>query len=521
MHTPRHARRQASALVLSLSALAILAVAAAYTLRRVGPRFQMAAQAAAWQEARLAAESGIDVALADLERNAVGTQDGTWQGWQQKQPNGLIGPVLADTLGLVNSVLSLLGGNQVKVSSPIFLDNLQAASPGNRPTNVDVQLWAVYPTDSPYYRWFRLRAMATCALPPTATSTFDSLEASLRRYSLRSMRPQLKKDDVGTPMAIPTPNASRVIEVLVEPVLPFELAIFTDQSLSLGTSGSWVVDSFDSRDAKKSGPGGVYPGRTSPLVQSNGNIGNNAGRPADAIYGPLVQANGCIVRGSVATNGGDDPATETHENVDGAARLDASLVRDDFYREMKPINRPTNGIFLPPPILGLPYAADDATRPPKYFVSGNLHAFNVGKWIGAGQGGLIIMVNGDLDISSGTINIPPNVTVQIFVRGNVDFHDRPINQGGQAGQLQIYGEGSQNEVRTVRAFGNASITAAFYGPQYDVHLMDAVEWTGAIAGRSFEMVGGGAGGFHYDEALGVVGAPIGYRIARYVEDVRE
>src|SRR4051812_8447601 len=76
MHIHRHARRQASALILSLSALAILSIAAAYTLRRVSPRFQMASQAAAWQEARLAAESGIDVALADLDRNAVGTDDG-------------------------------------------------------------------------------------------------------------------------------------------------------------------------------------------------------------------------------------------------------------------------------------------------------------------------------------------------------------------------------------------------------------------------------------------------------------
>ncbi|HSI11858.1 MAG TPA: hypothetical protein VK961_07430 [Chthoniobacter sp.] len=521
MHTQRHARSQASALILTLSALAILSIAAAYTLRRVAPRFQMAAQAASWQEARLAAESGIDVALSDLDRNAVGTEDGAWQGWQQKQPNGLIGPVLTNTLSLVNSVLSLLGGNTVKVSSPIFLDNLQAASAGNRPTNVDVQLWAVYPTPSPYYRWFRLRAMATCALPPTATTTFDNLEGSLRRFSLRQVRPQLKKDDVGLPMTVPMPNTSRVIEVLVEPVLPFELAIHTDQTLSLGTSGSWVVDSFDSRDAKKSGPNGVYPGRTSPLVQSHGNIGSNAGRPADSLYGPLVSANGCIVRGAVGTNGGDDPTTDTHENVAGATRLDASLIRDDFYRELKPITRPTNGIFLPPPILGLPYSPDDESRPAKYFLSGDLHAINVGAWAGSGQGALIIMVNGNLDISEGTIAIPPNVNVQIFVRGNIDFHNRPINQGGHAGQLQIYGEGSQNEVRTLRAYGNAQITAAFYGPQYEAHLMDAVEWTGAIAARSFEMVGGGTGGFHYDEALGVVGMPIGYRIARYVEDVRE
>lgn len=521
MTTNRFRRDQASALVISLAALAILSIAAAYTLRRVSPRFQMTSQAAAWQEARLAAESGIDVALADLSHNAIGTQDSNWQGWQQKNANGLIGPVLSDTLSLANSLLSLLGGSPVKVSSPIFLDNLQSASPGNRPTNVDVQLWAVYPTSSPYYRWFRLRAMATCALPPTATTTFDALEASLRRFSLRNVRPQLQKDDVGTPMNIPTPNTSRIIEVLVEPVLPFELAILTDQSLSLGTSGSWTVDSFDSRDPKKSGAGGVYPGKNSPQAQSHGNVANNAGRPGDSIYGSLISANGCVVHGAVATNGGDDPATDVHENVSGATGIDASQIRSDFYREMKPFARPTSGIFLPPPLLGLPYAANDGFSPSKYLVTGDLHSFRVAPWTRSGNGAVIIMVNGNLDITSSTISVPPNVTVQIFVRGNIDFHNNSINQGGQAGQLQIYGEETNGELRTLRAYGNASVTAAFYGPQYDVHLMDAVDWTGAIAAKSFEMVGGGTGGFHYDEALGVIGAPIGFRIARYVEDVRE
>ncbi len=134
-------------------------------------------------------------------------------------------------------------------------------------------------------------------------------------------------------MTVPTPNASRVVEVLVEPVLPFELAILTDQSLSLGTSGSWTVDSFDSRDPQKSGFNGTYPGKDSPLVRSNGNIANNAGRrPGDSLYGSLISANGCAVHGAVATNGGDDPATAEHENVAGATRIDASMIRDDFYR---------------------------------------------------------------------------------------------------------------------------------------------------------------------------------------------
>ncbi|HEY3901563.1 MAG TPA: hypothetical protein VGM54_23330 [Chthoniobacter sp.] len=519
-------RCRASALIITLSSLAILAIAAAYTLRRVSPRFQMASQAAAWQEARLAAESGIDVAMADLTQNAVGTSAPTWPGWQQEK-NGIIGPVVDDTLGLVNSLLSLLLGNSVQVSSPvvvsppIFLDNMQIASPGNRPTNVDVQLWALYPTTSPYYRWYRLRAMATCALPPTTASIYDNLESVVRRYSLRSVRPQLRKDDVGTPMSVPTPNSSRVVEVLVEPVLPFELAILTNQSLSLATNGSWNVDSYDSRDPSKSGPGGSYPGRGSPLIQSNGNIANNAGRPASSLYGSLISANGCAVLGGVATNGGDDPSTPTHENVAGATQINADSIRDDFFRAMKPMGRPTTGIFLPPPPTGIAFTPQGESSPAQYLVTGNLNSFSVAPWAGQGTGAVTVMVNGDLDVPTGTISVPSNVIVCIYVRGNIDFHNRPINQGGLAAQLQIYGEETNGSTRTLSAFGQASICAAFYGPEYDVQLSDQVEWFGAVAAQSFQMLGGGTGGFHYDEALGTVGNPIGFRIARYVEDVRE
>ena len=60
-----------------------------------------------------------------------------------------------------------------------------------------------------------------------------------------------------------------------------------------------------------------------------------------------------------------------------------------------------------------------------------------------------------------------------------------------------------------------------YGPEHDARLSGSADWTGAVAARSFEMLGGGTGGFHYDESLAIVGAPIGFRIARYVEDVRE
>ena len=127
---------------------------------------------------------------------------------------------------------------------------------------------------------------------------------------------------------------------------------------------------------------------------------------------------------------------------------------------------------------------------------------------------IIIAVNGNVDLPKGTISIAPNTTAIIYIRGNVDFHKSSIIASGTADQLEIFGEDSHGETRTLSAFGDAKITAAFYGPQYDVKLMDNVEWSGAVAAKSFEMLGGGIGGFHYDEALGIVGAPIGFRIAR-------
>jgi hypothetical protein len=76
-------KQHGSTLLLSISCIAGLAIAAALTLQRISPRFQMTAQAAAWQEARLSAEAGIDVALLELEQNNVGFNQGKWNGWYQ------------------------------------------------------------------------------------------------------------------------------------------------------------------------------------------------------------------------------------------------------------------------------------------------------------------------------------------------------------------------------------------------------------------------------------------------------
>jgi hypothetical protein len=504
----------------------MLAILAALAVSHIMPMFRIGSQNAAWEEARVAADAGVDAAIGDLLQNAVGNNSGSWPGWKQNTPGGGIGPVLSTTLNTVNSLLTLLlGGTSttLTVSDPIFLDNVTVSAAGGVPTQMDVQLWALHPTASPQIQWFRIRSMATCGLPPTTYAAQTSLDTSLRRLSLRKIRPQIQKDDVGVPMTIPPPSVSRVVEVLVQPILPFELALWTDQAMTLGMSSDWEVDSYDSRDPRKSGAGGTYPGSASPNAQANGNIGSNLGRPASSLYGPLINLNGIQVRGVIATNGGDDPQTPAHENVTGAMQIDPSKIRDNFCREMRLVTRPPVSAQSMPP-AGQPLTAGPASAPTAYLAAGDLGGFTIAAPLPGQPSAVIIMINGGLSLTANLV-IPPGVTALVYVLGNVNFQSYAVNSGSGSSnlpaQLQIYGEYSGLEPRSLQATGSATICAAFYGPSYSVRLAGGVDWCGAIASHSFAVRSGGSGGVHYDEALGLVGPTVSFRIARYVEDVRE
>src|SRR5438067_1122097 len=97
MKQPSKNSRAGSTLLLSLGCIALLAISAAYTLQRISPRYRSTAQFAAWQEARLAAEAGVDTAFQDLQKNATGFNDGSWSGWQQNGSTGAV-PASPDTL---------------------------------------------------------------------------------------------------------------------------------------------------------------------------------------------------------------------------------------------------------------------------------------------------------------------------------------------------------------------------------------------------------------------------------------
>src|SRR4051812_47806006 len=104
-------------MVVTFVSLFALTLMAALALRKAMPGMHQAYQNAAWQEARVAAEAGIDSAIHDLQLNATGFAPAAWTGWKEQEVDGkpptkgLLGSLLNETqkpLQLVNNLIAQL-----------------------------------------------------------------------------------------------------------------------------------------------------------------------------------------------------------------------------------------------------------------------------------------------------------------------------------------------------------------------------------------------------------------------------
>ena len=540
MHT-HTARSKGAVTLVALLSLVIISVIAASVLRSVVPRYHVSYQTAGWQEARLAAEAGVDLALERLNKNVpvVSSATADWVGWQQNATTAATGTVLAKNNATAISGLTA-SSNALTASASIYLDNVDVSPSVGTPAAADVQATALYPNPDRTMNnpWFRIRSMGTAGLPGPARSASDSMDTSLRRLSLRSpMRPTLAADDVLTPTTVRFPNASRIVEVVARPVTPFSKAIVTQQDLKLGGGNGWQVNSYDSSDPNKSAPNGLYPGDNSPKIQSHGDIASNRAFATATTYGPLIAANGAQVLGTVSTNGGDNPATtDTYENVSDSGGIDQSRIDANFYDPLlpPPVPTPTSYLIKPNYSAGAPFAASGNNATENYY---RVYASDpaLGSFAVSGTGRITIFIDGDWDMGTGSsafVQIPPTVVATIYVKGNINFGNAMVNtnsaSSGRPGNLLIYGitdpDASGNlptRTATANGNGNPEIAAAFYGPNYAINLKGSAEWYGSVAADSFTINGGGGGGFHYDEALGGVGYIKKFEIVSCFEDSRK
>src|SRR5436305_10783113 len=280
----RDFKKAGSVLVWTVLVIAMLSLIAVETLRLVTAKYQNALQTSTWQEALLAAESGIDVAIVELRKSLYPSPKHASEGWDKQPGNNETGYELTT---IPNAGLN---------GTPMTIE-----------TSVDAPSQLIDLTNS--WQYYRIRTVGTIPITGPARASDNPQDTKLRRLSLRWER---FTNGILTPHLLTAPQVSRRVEAVVRPVSAFDQAIMSVGVVDL-TNQNIVVDSYDSGDPTKS-TNGLYD---VAKRQENGDV---------ATDGQLIDAGNAQIFGDVATNAG---------TARGAANI-TGIERTDFYQEPIP-----------------------------------------------------------------------------------------------------------------------------------------------------------------------------------------
>ena len=471
----------ASVLIWTVVVIGILSLIAVELLRLVTVKYQNALQTSTWQEALLAAESGIDVAIVELRKSLYPAPNNAWQGWTNQPGNNVTGYELTT---VPNAGLN---------STPMTIE-----------ANVDAPASLIDPTNG--WQYYRIRTVGTIPITGPARAADNPQDTKLRRLSLRFDR---FTNGILSPHLINSPQVSRRIEAVVRPVSAFDQAIMSVGVVDL-TNQNIVVDSYDSSDPTKS-TNGLYD---VAKRQENGDV---------ATDGQLIDAGNAQIFGDVATNAG---------TVSGAANI-TGVERTDFYQEPIPVGAPSwsswnTSVSTVNSTTTITASATQGSAASRYVLSGI--SLSGGKTLtiaGNADGSqtyVEIYVTGDISVSgTGQIVVQPGVTATIYFAGNVDITGNGVlNSNNQPDDLLLYGiQPANGSSEHVNFGGNSQITASIYAPGHDVTVNGSGtngHVYGSIVGKTVTMTG--VSNLHYDERLGSKGMINNYKIVSWFEDNR-
>ena len=472
--------RSGSALVWTLMVITILSLVAAELLQVISGKYHSTLHTAVWQEALVAAESGVDLAIIELRKSLYPSPNGAWTGWNTDPGANAVthGLVTVPNAGLAGTPMTIA----VSVDAP-----LQLKDPGNS------------------WQYYRIRTTGSMPIPGPSRASDNKQDTRLRKLSLR-----FDRFTAGGADAVSAPRVTRRIETIVRPVSAFDQAIMSVGALDL-TDQNIIIDSYDSRDATKS-TNGLYD---VAKRQENGNI---------ATDGTIINAGNAHVYGDVATNSG---------TVSGITNVTGTQ-RDDFYQEPIPVAAPVwNQIYTPNPQLvsgsiDLNAAATEGSAASRYQLSsidlgGNGRLRLKGNPDGSPMF-IEIYVTGDVKVT-GTADfvLDPGVRAKLYFEGNVKIAGNGVvNSNNQPGDLLMYG--INPPTGTSRSFeigGTSLLSAAVNAPGFDVQVNNGGtrgSVYGAFVGKTVKM--NGVTDLHYDEALGAGGTINNYKIVSWFEDTR-
>jgi hypothetical protein len=503
------AAQRGQVMVIALGVLTVMALIAGSTLMAISSRYKTALRTAAWEEALLTAESGVDMTVAqlagllpDVQLNSGGVALGT------STPS----LALVTGLKLEPGGLNLANGVTVSLTPDPLIHAGEGATTSSATVSIDVLpldqvlngqllsgvLGLLSANQPAAINLLRLRSKGIVQLPGTSRAAdVSKLDAKLFRAALVR--------DPATGQKVTRPFVAREIEVLLKPVFPFEHGVATDGPLE-APSALARFDSFNS---------------ASPLASTNGLFDSSKRREKIEVRtnGAEVTLGG-TVHGDVFTNG---------SNLVKDAHI-TGRVNNAYFRALPAVAAPTWTATSTAVTGTKTITAGSLLSPARQKFSQVTGTINVKANVVSGLGGLLggVPVVGDAVSSQvdiyvtgdfrGRLIVDPGVKVRLYVGGNVEFAANALqNLGQRAASVQILGlPPSDGTTRAMSIDTTGNPIAAIYAPTHEVTLGGDGSFSGAISAARLRLPGNSA--IHFDEALALEsGLVLGYQLVSWKE----
>ena len=541
MKTKINTSDKGSVLICVLGAILVLSLIGATVLQSSATRLNAACNhVRAWKESLSAAETGGDVAFAELQTHKLGSNPANWwSGWTQ---NGTTYTSPVTTLGKNNLQA------QTVVDECYFDSTTQLLVTGRPPSG---------------YRWdriwFRMRSKGTAPLPNLKRAGMDDAlikedtkhfadfgstemqditargkgDSLLRKidfevdHFVATYGPNGDGQNKATVPPTAAPSISRRIEQIVMPSTPFYDAGLRVEGSFYGLGSASFLDSYDSRN----GPYDitVKDNPSSPYYSDSRHGNLSTGSATTTVKGDIY--------GDVSTNGGK-VITGSPGIVYGTIDNSVPFTLDDY---VMPSTTGWNYISTPTVVRSstnlAPPAAGTSEAPNYYLFSSISDSLTINPAVVSGNEVdtyVAIHVTGDISGNNARISVNPKVHVKIYFDGNLDMNANNIrntspntpgypSSGPFSGNLQFYGispttPGTPQRIVLDTGGGQVTLFATFYAPSADVEFKGAPDFFGTVVAKSFYTNGNIT--WHYDRALDDEGDLLGYRIVSYVEDTR-
>ena len=465
--------------MLALGTILIVSLIGANVLMNCTTRYNVSSsQVRGWKEALYAAEAGGDIAYAEIRKTILDPSN-SFTGW------------------------SVAGSTHTSTTTTIGQNSLT--------TDGTVERFYYDGNGNP---WYRVRTKGTAPVMGlrrvgmddrmNGTTRGDSLLRKIDfNYDHFTAAYGPNGDGAGKALvAVPRPQITRRIEQIAGPVTPFEAAIKASGTF-YGLGSAAQIDSFNSSN------GAYYFAANNPADphysdsrSGNVEIGTGVATVMGTIYGNVATNGGTVIRSSYITGTIDNNVPFTLPPFKMPTTLPAPQPSPSTV---------TSSVVVTPPVAG------SANVPTTYLISSWDNKLTINS-VGSAQTYVAIHLTGDM---TGSIDTKPNVHLQIFFDGNINFKARDmINESNVAGNLQFYGVSPTNPAvtQTINLDPPGNFAATFYAPSADFTMNGNPDILGAIVCHNF--YGNGNTSWHYDRALDYMGDAVDYRIASYVEDVR-